>query len=163
MYAVQIAKAFGAEVTAVCATNKMDMVRSLGADHVIDYKQEDVTQSGQLFDLILDAAGYRPFSDYKRILTPRGIYVFAGGSMSGLTRTMILGPLMSKSNGQTFVSLMAQPNLTDLGFLTDLLVSGKVIPFIDRCFPLSEAVAALQYVEGRHVQGKVVISVATHA
>jgi len=160
MYAVQIAKALGAEVTGVCATKKMEMVRSLGADHVIDYTQEDVTQSGQQYDLILDAAAFRPFYYYKRILSTGGIYVFAGGSMSGLMQTMIMGPLMSKSNGQTFVSLMAQPNLTDLDFMTDLLVSGKVIPVIDRCYPLHEAVTALQYVEERHVQGKVVITVA---
>jgi NADPH:quinone reductase-like Zn-dependent oxidoreductase len=160
MYAVQIAKALGAEVTGVCATNKMEMVRSLGADHVIDYKQEDVTQSGQQYDLILDAAGYRSFSEYKRILSPRGIYVFAGGSTSGLFRTMLMGPLMSKSEGQTFVSLMAAPNLTDLRYMKELLENGKVIPVIDRCYPLSEAVAALQYIEERHVQGKVVITVA---
>ncbi|MEQ8671852.1 MAG: NAD(P)-dependent alcohol dehydrogenase [Aggregatilineales bacterium] len=160
MYAVQIAKAFGAEVTAVCTTKKMDMLRSLGADHIIDYTQEDVTRSGQQYDLILDAAGFRPFSDYKRILSSRGIYVFAGGSTSDLFRTMILGALKSKSEGQTFVSLMAAPNLTDLDFMKDLMEQGKVIPVIDKCYPLSEAVAALQYVEERHVQGKVVLTVA---
>lgn len=160
MYAVQIAKALGAEVTGVCATNKMEMVRSLGADHVIDYKQEDVTQSGQQYDVILDAAGYRSFSAYKHILSPKGIYVFAGGSTSGYFRAMIQGTLKSKSGGQTFVTLTAKPDVTDLGFMKELLENGKVIPVIDRCYPLSEAVAALQYVEGRHVQGKVVITVA---
>ena len=159
-FAVQIAKSFGSDVTGVCRTNKVDMVRSLGADHVIDYTQEDVTQNGQHYDLILDAAAYRPFSVYKPILTPRGTYVFAGGSTSGLFRTMILGSLMSKSEGQTFATLMAAPNLKDLGFMKELLETGKVIPVIDRCYPLSEAVAALQYVEERHVQGKVVIMVA---
>jgi NADPH:quinone reductase-like Zn-dependent oxidoreductase len=158
-FAVQIAKSFGAEVTGVCSTKKADMVRSIGADHVIDYTQEDVTQSGQHYDLILDAAAYRPFSLYKRVLSPRGIYVFAGGSTSGLFRTMLLGSLMSKSEGQTFVTLMAGPNLMDLGFMKELLETGKVTPFIDKCYPLSEAAAALQYVEERHVQGKVALRV----
>jgi NADPH:quinone reductase-like Zn-dependent oxidoreductase len=159
-FAVQIAKSFGAEVTGVCSTRKVDMVRSIGADHVIDYTQEDATQNGQHYDLILDAAAFRPFSEYKRILSPTGIYVFAGGSMSGLFRTMLLGSLMSKSEGQTFVALAAGPNLNDLGFMKELLETGKVTPFIDRCYPLSETVAALKYVEERHVQGKVVITVA---
>lgn len=159
-FAVQIAKSFGAEVTGVCSTKKMDMVRSMGADNVIDYTQVDVTQSGQYYDLILDAAAYRPFSVYKRILSSRGIYVFAGGTTSGLFRTMLQGSMMSKSEGQTFVTLMAGPNLDDLGCMKELLETGKVTPVIDRCYPLSEAVAALQYVEERHVQGKVVITVA---
>jgi NADPH:quinone reductase-like Zn-dependent oxidoreductase len=159
-FAVQIAKSFDTEVTGVCSTLKIDMLRSIGADHVIDYTQEDVTQSGQHYDLILDAAAYRPFSLYKRVLSPRGIYVFAGGSTSGLFRTMLQGSLMSKSEGQTFVTLMAGPNLMDLGFMKELLETGKVTPFIDKCYPLSEAAAALQYVEERHVQGKVVITVA---
>ncbi len=160
MYAAQIAKSFGAEVTAVCTTKKMNMVRSLGADHVIDYRREDVTQSGQQYDLILDAAGYHPFTEYKRILSSDGVYVFAGGSTSGYFRTMIQGALKSKSAGQTFVTLMAAPNLSDLSFMKDLLENGKVVPVIDRCYSLSEAVAALKYVEERHVQGKVVITVA---
>jgi NADPH:quinone reductase-like Zn-dependent oxidoreductase len=158
-FAVQIAKSFGAEVTGVCSTKKVEMVRSIGADHVIDYTQEDVTQSGQHYDLILDAAAYRPFSLYKRVLSPRGIYVFAGGSTSGLFRTMLLGSLMSKREGQTFVTLMAGPNLKDLGFMKELLETGKVTPVIDKYYPLSEAAAALQYVEERLVQGKVVIKV----
>jgi NADPH:quinone reductase-like Zn-dependent oxidoreductase len=161
-FAVQIAKSFGAEVTGVCSTKKVDMVRSLGADHVIDYTQEDVTQSDQHYDLILDAAAYRPFSLYKHALSPRGVYVFAGGSTSGLFRTMLLGPLMSKSEGQTFVTLAAGPNLKDLGLMKELLETGKVTPAIDKCYPLSEAAAALQYVEDRHVQGKVVITVAAN-
>lgn len=159
-FAVQIAKSFGAEVTGVCSTKKIDMVRSLGADHGIDYTQEDVTQNGQQYDLILDAAAYRPFSDYKRILSPKGIYILAGGSTSGLFRTMLLGSLMSKNEGQKFVTLMAGPNLKDLGFIKELLETGKVTPAVDRSYPLSEAAVALQYVEGRHVQGKVVITVA---
>lgn len=160
-FAVQIARSFGAEVTGVCSTKKAAMVRSIGADHVIDYTQEDVTESGQHYDLILDAAAFRPFSVYKRILSPRGIYVFAGGSSSGLFRTMLLGSMMSKSDGQSFVTLMAGPNLKDLGFLKELLEAGKVSAAIDKRYPLGEAAAALQYVEGRQVQGKVVITVAS--
>lgn len=159
-YAVQIAKALGAEVTGVASTKKLDMLRTLGADHVIDYSQEDVTRSGQHFDLILDAAAFRPFSAYRRILSPKGIYVFGGGSTSGMFRTMLFGSLRSKRDGQQFVTLMAGPNLTDLGFVKDLLETSKVIPFIDRCVPLSEAAEALTYVEDRHVRGKVVITVA---
>lgn len=159
-YAVQIAKALGAEVTGVASAKKVDMLRTLGADHVIDYSRQDVTQSGQHFDLILDAAAFRPFSAYQRILSPTGIYVFAGGSTSGLFRTMLFGSMRSKSEGQKFVTLMAGPNLTDLGFMKELLETGKVVPFIDQCVPLSEAAAALTYVENRHVRGKVVITVA---
>lgn len=159
-FAVQIARSFGAEVTAVCSTKKLDMVRSLGADHVIDYTREDITSSGLSYDLILDAAGYRAFSDYKRILSPRGIYVLAGGATGHLFRTMLLGSLMSSSKGQTFITLMAEPNQEDLGFMKQLLESGKVIPFIDRCYPLSETAAALRYLEERQVQGKVVVTVA---
>jgi NADPH:quinone reductase-like Zn-dependent oxidoreductase len=159
-FAVQIAKTFGAQVTGVGSTKKMDMVRSLGADHVIDYTREDVTRSDQRYDLILDAAAYRPFSEYKRVLSSKGIYVLAGGSTAHLFRTMLLGALMSKREGQTFATLMAGPNQKDLDFMKELLETGKVTPAIDKCYPLAETAAALQYVEGRHVQGKVVISVA---
>jgi 2-desacetyl-2-hydroxyethyl bacteriochlorophyllide A dehydrogenase len=159
-FAVQIAKSFGAEVTGVCSTKKVDMVRSLGADHVIDYTQEDVTQNAQHYDLILDAAAYRSFSDYKRALSSRGIYVLAGGSTTHLFRTMLLGSLMSRSEGQTFATLMAGPNQKDLGFMKELLEAGKVTPVIDKRYPLSETADALRYVEDRHVQGKVVITVA---
>jgi NADPH:quinone reductase-like Zn-dependent oxidoreductase len=160
-YAVQIAKSYGAEVTGVCSTKKVDMVRSMGADHVIDYTHMDVTQSDQQYDLILDAAAFRPFSAYKRILSPRGIYIFAGGTTAGLFRTMLLGPLMSKTKGKTFVTYMAGPDLTDLGDLKALLEAGTVTPVIDKRYDLSEAAAALNYVEQRQVQGKVVITM-TH-
>lgn len=160
-FAVQIAKTFGAVVTGVSSTKKAAMIRTIGADHVVDYTQEDVTESGQHYDLILDAAAFRPFSEYQRVLSPMGVYVFAGGSTSGLFRTMLLGSMMTKREGQSFVTLMAAPNLKDLGFLKELLEAGKVTPVIDRCFPLNEATAALQYVEERHVQGKVVITMAS--
>jgi NADPH:quinone reductase-like Zn-dependent oxidoreductase len=158
-FAVQIAKAFGTEVMGVGSTQKLAMLRAIGADHVIDYTREDVTQNGQQYDLILDAAAFRSFSDYKRVLSARGIYVVAGGSTARVFQTMILGAMLSKREGQTFVAWMARPNLKDLGFMKQLLEAGKVIPAIDRCYPLSETAAALQYVEERRVQGKVVITV----
>ncbi len=159
-FAVQIAKAFGAEVTGVCSTRKVAMVRSIGADHVVDYTREDVTQSSQQYDLILDAAAYRPFSAYKRILSSQGIYVFVGGSTSGLFRSMILGAMQSKKDGQTFATLAAAPNLDDLCTMKELVESGKVTPFIDKCYVLQDAAAALNEVDGRQVQGKIVITVA---
>lgn len=161
-FAVQIAKAFGAEVTGVCSTQKAEMVRSIGADQVIDYAQADVTQRAQQYDLILDAAAYRPFAAYKRILSPRGVYVLAGGSMSNIFSTMILGPMMSKRDGQSFVTFLAQPNLSDLAIMLELLETGNVTPAIDRYYPLSDAATALRYVDERHVQGKVVINVAEY-
>jgi NADPH:quinone reductase-like Zn-dependent oxidoreductase len=159
-FAVQIAKALGAEVTGVCSTRKVEMVRSLGADHVIDYKRENVTQNGQRYDIILDVGAYRSFRDYRRILTPRGIYILAGGSTPRLFQTMIFGPMVSAKDGQKFGNLMAGPNVTDLAYLKDLLVAGKIIPVIDRCYPLSETAQALSYLEEGHAQGKVVITVA---
>lgn len=160
MFAVQIARSFGAEVTAVSSTKKLEMVRSFGADHVIDYTQQDITQSSQHYDLILDAAAFRPFSAYKRVLSPRGIYVLVGGSTSHLFQTMLLGALRSKREGQTFATLMAAPNQQDLRFLKELLEAGKVTPVIDKYYPLSQVADALRYMEERHVQGKVVIKVA---
>ena len=161
MFAVQIAKSFGAEVTGVCSTKKVDMVRSLGADHVIDYTQADFAQNGQQYDLILDAAAYRSFLDYRRALSPNGRYVLVGGSTPRLFQTMILGPLVSMLGSKTFASLMARPNQQDLVFMKELLEAGKVTPVIDRCYPLSETATALRYLEERHVQGKVVIAIGT--
>jgi len=158
-FAVQIAKSFGADVTAVCSTRKLNMVRSLGANRVIDYTQEDVTQTGQRYDLIFDAAAYRPFLDYKRALTPRGIYVLAGGSIPRLFHVMIVGSLVSMMGSQKFGTFLAKPNAKDLGFLKELLETGQITPVIDKCYPLSETANALRYVEDRHVQGKVVITV----
>lgn len=157
-FAVQIAKSFGAEVTAVCSTQKMEMVRSIGADHVIDYTQEDCTDVGQRFDLIFDAAAFRSIFDFKRALKPKGIYVFAGGSGNGLLQVMLLGPLISLFSGKKMTSMLVRPNQKDLAFIGDLIEAGKVTPFIDRRFPLHEVANAIRYVEDRHVQGKVVIA-----
>jgi NADPH:quinone reductase-like Zn-dependent oxidoreductase len=158
-FAVQIAKSYGAEVTGVCSTRNLDMVRSIGADHVIDYTQEDFTKSGQRYDLILAAAGYRSIFDYKRALSPRGIYVMIGGSMKQIMQANLLGPSISKAGGKKLVALSHKPNQKDLVFMKELLEAGKVKPVIDRRYPLREVAEALRYYEEGHARGKVVITV----
>jgi NADPH:quinone reductase-like Zn-dependent oxidoreductase len=158
-FAVQIAKAFGAEVTAVCSTRNLEMVRSLGADHVIDYTKEDFTRNGQQYDLILAANGYHPISDYLRALSPEGSYVVAGGSMFQLFQAARQGRLTSKTGNQkTYVVSLVQSQ-KDLIFMKELLESGKVVPVIDGCYPLSMVAEALRYFEKEHAKGKVVITV----
>jgi NADPH:quinone reductase-like Zn-dependent oxidoreductase len=157
-FAVQIAKSFGTEVTGVCSTRNLDMVRSIGADQVIDYTQEDFTQNGQRYDLIIDAAAYRSVSDYKRALSPKGIYVMIGGSMVRVFQVMFLGPLISMLGSKKMGFMMANINKKDLGFLKELLETGKVVPVIDRRYPLSEVAEAIRYLEKGHAQGKVVIT-----
>jgi len=158
-YAVQIAKSFGADVTAVCSTRNLDMARSIGADHVIDYTQEDFTQNGQRYDLILAANGYHPLSDYRRALTPEGFYVGTGGAMAQTFQGMLLGPIMSMTGSKTMGNMLVKPNKNDLVFMKELLEAGKVVPVIDRRYPLSEVPEAFRYVEEGHAQGKVVITV----
>jgi NADPH:quinone reductase-like Zn-dependent oxidoreductase len=158
-FAVQIAKALGAEVTAVCSTQKMEMVRSLGADHVIDYTREDFTQNGQKYDLIFAANGDRSIFEYKRALTPTGIYVMAGGAMRQMMESLFLGPWISMMGTQKMVGLQAKPNQKDLAFINDLIKAEKVVPVMDRSYPLAEVPDALRYVEKGHAKGKVVIAV----
>ena len=159
-FAVQIAKSFGAEVTGVCSTSKLEMVRSIGADQVIDYTQEDFTKGDQLYDLIFDVAAYRSIFDYLRALKPEGIYILVGGSMARFSQAMILGPLISMAGSKKLDSLgWAKPNIEDFADLSELLEGGKVVPYIDRCYPLSEVPEALRYYGGGHAQGKVVITV----
>ncbi len=162
MFAVQIAKSFGAEVTAVCSTRNLDIVRSIGADHVIDYKKEDFTQNGHRYDLILAANGYHSISDYRRILAPQGTYVTTGGSMAQMSQAMLQGRWISMTGSQKMGNLLARPNKEDLAFVKDLLEAGKVRPVIDRCYPLSQVRDAIRYLEEGHAQGKVVITVAPH-
>jgi NADPH:quinone reductase-like Zn-dependent oxidoreductase len=157
---VQIAKAFGAEVTAVCSTRNLEQARSLGADHVIDYTKEDFTQNGQQYDLILAANGFHPLSAYKRALAPGGIYVMAGGKPAQIFQAMLLGPLMS-SGGKKMGGVSATMKNQDLMSIKELLEAGKIMPVIDRCYPLSEAAEALRYLGEGHARGKVVISVAS--
>ncbi len=160
-FAVQLAKAFGAEVTGVCSTRNVEMVRSIGADHVIDYTREDFTNNGQQYDLIFCAVGNHSITDYKRALKPQGVCVVAGfTSLRLLFEHMILGPFRSKAGGKQ-VGLMPtmKPNNKDLVFVKALLESGKVVSIIDRCYPLSETVEAIRYLEEGHARGKVVITV----
>ena len=158
-FAVQIAKYFGAEVTGVDSTGKLGMLRSIGADHVIDYTQEDFTKNGQRYDLILDVVTYRSIFDYKRVLSPKGIYVMlGGGSWARVFQTMFLGPLISITGSKKMRILMHKPN-KDLAFMSELFEAGKVVPVIDRSYPLSEVAEALRYFGEGHVRGKVVITV----
>ena len=159
-FAIQLAKAFGMEVTAVCSPRNLDMARCIGADQVIDYSQEDFSRSGQRYDLIFAANGYRWLGVYKRALCPQGIYVCAGGTMPQLFQAMLLGPRMSEKGGKTLRSMgIAKVTQEDLAYLGALLEGGKIRPVIDRCYPLSEVAEAIQYVEEKHAQGKVVIRV----
>jgi len=157
-YAVQIAKSFGAEVTGVCSTSKLDLVRSLGADRVIDYTQEDFTQTGQHYDLILAVGGNRSIFDYKRALNPEGIYVCAGGSAYQYFQATLLGPLISMTGSKKLGSMLANPKHNDYVFLIQLFEAGKVLPVIDRRYPLSEVPEALRYYGAGHARGKVVIT-----
>ena len=154
-FAVQIAKSFGAEVTGVCSTAKMDLVRSIGADHVIDYTQEDVTENKQQYDLILDIAAYHSMKKYKRILSSGGIYVLVGGSMARIFQLMVL----SMTGVKNMVVMIAKISQADLLFIIKLINGGKVRSIIDRRFPLAETAEALRYLEEGHARGKVVITV----
>jgi NADPH:quinone reductase-like Zn-dependent oxidoreductase len=154
-FAVQIAKSFGAEVTGVCSTSKMDLVRSIGADHIIDYTQEDVTKNSRKYNLIFDTAAYRSISEYKRILSADGIYVLAGGSMARIFQLM----LMSMTGVKNMRLVVALINQKDLLFITELLNRGKVRSIIDKCYPLNKTAEAMQYLEEGHARGKVVITV----
>jgi len=157
-FAVQIAKAFGAEVTAVCSTRNLEMVRSLGADHVIDYKVEDFTQNGQQYDLILAVNGYHPISEYLRALSPEGIYVVAGGSMIQLIQAGSQGRRNSKTGSQKTHVVSLVQSQKDLIFMKELLEAEKVVPVIDGCYPLSKTPEAFRYYEKEHPRGKVVIT-----
>ena len=157
-FAVQIAKSFGAEVTAVCSTGNIELVRSIGADHAIDYTREDFTQSGLRYDLILAANGYHPLSAYRRALSPQGRYVMTGGSSAQMFEAMLLGPWLSRSGGQSIANVLAKPNQKDLLFMKDLIDAGKVTPVIDRRFPLSQVADAIRYLEAGHARGKVVVA-----
>jgi NADPH:quinone reductase-like Zn-dependent oxidoreductase len=161
-FAVQIAKAFGTEVTGVCSTRNLDLVRSIGADHVIDYTREDFTRTGQRYDLIFCAVGNRSALDYRRALKPQGRCVVAGfTSLPRLFANMVLGPVVSRSGEKKVEGMgMAKTNKEDLLFIKELLETGKVVPVIDRRYPLSETAEALRYLETGHARGKVIVTVA---
>ena len=162
-FAVQIAKSFGAEVTGVCSTRNVSLVRSLGADHVVDYTQEDFTRSGRHYDLIVDAVGSHSLLDYRRVLNPKGILVIVGGSSKGEWIGFMVTPLgavvMSPFTSQKFLPFLAELNREDLAILGNLVQAGKVTPVIDRTYTLKELPAAIAYLEEGHARGKVVITV----
>jgi NADPH:quinone reductase-like Zn-dependent oxidoreductase len=164
-FAVQIGKWLGADVTCTCSTRNVDFVRSIGADRVIDYTQEDFTGSGQKYDLIFDLVGSRPFSVCRRVLNPRGIYIGAGilgapdtglfGMLAGVIEQFVSSWFVS----QKTVMLLAKVNKKDLSILCELMRAGKVTPVIDKCYSLSEAPEAVRYLAQKHARGKVVISI----
>jgi len=159
-FAVQIAKLFGAEVTCVDHSRKFDMLRSLGADKLIDYTKEDFAKDGPIYDLILDVLTYRAISDYKRALSPGGIYVMlGGGSYARVTELMWKGPLISLTSNKKMGILMHKPNKKDLNYLAGLYESGKIAPIIDKRYSLSEVSEAFRYYEADLALGKVVISI----
>ena len=158
-FAVQIAKAFGAEVTAVTSTRNLEQAKAIGADHVIDYTKEDFTQNGQQYDLILAANGYHPMSAYRRSLAPQGIYVMAGGTFKQIFQSMLLGPRMSKDGGQKMGGISAKQSQKDLLFLKEWIEAGKIVPVIDKVYPLSQVAEAMRYLGTGHARGKVVVRI----
>jgi NADPH:quinone reductase-like Zn-dependent oxidoreductase len=164
-FAVQIAKSFGADVTGVCSTRNLDLVRSLGADHVIDYTKEDFTKGDERYDVILDNVGTQPLSGFRHALQPKGICVMIGGggpNDGGLIGPMgrpVVALLMSPFISQKMGMMMAELNKEDLTILGDLMQSGKVKPVIDRTYPLSQIAEAMRYLEAGHARGKVIITV----
>jgi NADPH:quinone reductase-like Zn-dependent oxidoreductase len=160
-FAVQIAKYFGAEVTAVCSTRNMDTARTHGADHVIDYTKEDFTQNGQKYDLIAAVNGYHPISAYRRALTPKGTYVMVGGTTAQIFQALLLGSAMSRRQGQQLGALTLKPNPKDLPLLKELLETAMVVPVIDQRYPLCKVPDALREFGTGHTRGKIVITVAS--
>lgn len=157
-FAIQLAKIFGAEVTAVGSTRNLDLMRSLGADYVIDYTKQDVIQNGIQYDLILAANGYHSIFAYRRALAPKGIYVVSGGAMAQMMQAMLVGPLLSMTGDKKMGNLLARPSQSDLLFLKALLEAGRITPVIDRCYPLVEAPTAMRYLEEGHARGKIVLT-----
>jgi NADPH:quinone reductase-like Zn-dependent oxidoreductase len=158
-FAVQIAKSFGAEVTAVCSSRNLGIARSNGADNIIDYTKEDISEKIDHYDLILGVNGSQPISVYKRALKPNGIFVNVGGSGSQLSQAMFLGPWISMTGSKKVSTFLQRQNQKDLIYVKELLETGKVKPVIDRCYKLSEVSEAFRYFEEGHAQGKVVITI----
>jgi NADPH:quinone reductase-like Zn-dependent oxidoreductase len=154
-FAVQIAKSFGAEVTGVCSTNKIDMIHSIGADHVIDYTKEDFTKSRQLFDLIFDLHVSHSISEYKCALVPNGAYIACDFNPTSI----FLGPMISLFGNKKVKSYMAKLNTNDLRYIKELIETGKIKPIIDRCYSLNQIAEAINYYEEKHTKGKIVINI----
>ena len=158
-FALQIARTYGAEVTGVCSTKKMDFVSSLGAEHVIDYSREDFTKNGKHYDMIIDAQGFHSLRDYQRALSPQGIYIIFGGSLSLIFRVLWLGPLISRISKKKMRLLLHKPNIKDLDSMSTLFEEGKVIPVIDKSFSLEHGTDAMRYYGAGNAKGKVVINI----
>jgi NADPH:quinone reductase-like Zn-dependent oxidoreductase len=157
-FAVQLAKYYGAEVTAVCSTKNIEQARSLGADNVIDYTKEDFAKGGKKYDIILAVNGSRRLSVYRRILNPGGIYVMVGGSLSQIFSSLVFGWIMS-AGSKKMTSLAAKANKTDIELVARLAAEGKIRPVIDRRYPLERTPEAMSYLAQGHASGKVVINV----
>ncbi len=156
-FALQIAKTFDVEITGTCRTEKIEFVQSLGADHVIDYTREDFTRTGRQYDLIIDAQGRHSLSDYRRALSPNGVYVMHGGASSTIMQVMLIGPVASLLGSRNYGLLFHKAN-KGLDVMCKLLESSQVVPVVDQCFPLMATVAALRYYGAGKARGKVVIS-----
>jgi len=159
IYAVQMAKSFGTEVTAVCSTRNLDMVRSLGADHVIDYTKQDFTKNGQQYDLIYAVNGHHSMLAYRRALSPNGICIVAGGPISQVLGAIISGPILSLFGKQIRFQGIATTPKEDLLVLKELLETGKLVPVVDKSYPLTELPEAVRYLVEEHARGKVIIAV----
>jgi NADPH:quinone reductase-like Zn-dependent oxidoreductase len=157
-FAVQLAKALGAEVTAVCGPGSLDLAQSLGADRVLDYTREDFTADGRRYDLILGVNGDRSLSEFQRALKPKGVYAAVGGSNKQVFQALFLGPLKSMGRGRKLGILSAKASGADLEVIKGYLEAGTIKPVIDRCFPLSEAAEAMRYLDAGHVRGKIVLT-----
>jgi len=157
-FAIQIAKSFGAEVTAVCSTRQVETARSIGADRIIDYTRENFARSSARYDLILGANSHQSIFDYRRALTRNGIYVMAGGGAVHILQTMLLAPVLSLLGKKKIRFMMAKVNRADLDHLAGLLVAGTMVSVIDRRYPLRDAAEAIRYLEEGHAKGKIVIT-----
>ena len=158
-FSVQVAKALGAHVTGVCSTSNLDLVRSLGADRVIDYTRTDFSREGQRYDLILDNVGNHSLGDYRRTLKPAGRCVITGFTSFGLlAQYLIVGGLVSKLGSQQIGMMISKINTADMNILKELIEAGKLVPFVDKVYPLNEVVEAFRYLETKHARGKVVVT-----
>jgi NADPH:quinone reductase-like Zn-dependent oxidoreductase len=162
-FAVPIAKSFGAEVTGVCSTRNVEMVRSIGAEEVVDYTHEDFTRRGRRYDLLFDCMGNHSLRECRRVMNPKGIFIGVGGAtgrwMFGLFVRVIAALFLSPFLNQKFVTFMAKPNSEDLGVIVELMAAGKLTPVIDRRYGLNDVPEAIRYLEAGHARGKVVITV----
>lgn len=157
-FLIQIAKAMGAEVTAVCSSRNVDAAKLLGADYVIDYTKEDFTNNNKKYDLIIGANGYHPIKNYKKSLSENGRYIMTGGSGAQIFEAMLFGSFMSRKGGKKLGNLAAKPNKEDLGYIKQLYETGKIKSTVDKCFVLDETPEAFKYIIEKKAKGKVVIS-----